>query len=355
MAITVEYDVVVRERQPIQDGLYRHVATAYPLRGGPSERIWWDGEGGVVHEGEARADYPFQVVYIDFDGTVVRSEERGGFFDAAWAAFLRRAGLSGSDDVLNALRSRVYRWRDDVGTSTADMLNRIERGIDVYGSPLMSEDQNKLSKLFGFSDGFEDRASVIAEIKESIGAQMIKEDPRRVLELAPLSPGFPEFLHAIPPEVPVAIGSASRRRTIIDPILDAHDAITPGLHLRERFGGFMFGEEDVGRSRKPDRLFFERVAINTGRVLHREGRIPSGGIGVEDMVYIGDRGDIDVPSSRRMPHVIVSPRPIGPLGRLTATVPDFPTLLEIAQNPEQIENTTLQRLARTLRVSRVCP
>lgn len=112
----------------------------------------------------------------------------------------------------------------------------------------------------------------------------------------------------------------------------------------------MFEEEHAGRFRKPDLRYFEGVTINTARVLQREGRIPSGGVFVEDIVFIGDRPDLDVAASRMMRHVVVASDVVPPLGPLTVTVPDFPTLLSMARYPERIKNQTLRRLAMTLRL-----
>lgn len=342
---------------PEQDGPYRLVQVFQSLqRPGQVERIWWDDQRSAkVREVMGRDHELFTFIYVDFDGTVVQSEQQGNFFDVSWAMLFREYGISGTTEQLAHLKKHVYLWRNDVGASTLDMLQRVENGRDVNGNILTPEVVGILQKLIRAypQDDLKTIASILADRKENLGAAIVLNNPKIVEQLAPLTPGFIDFLHALPEDLPIAIGSASRRRTIIEPILTAHDRLHPEFQLMRRIKGFIVGEENSCGTAKPDDKFFDQMRWVSAHQLHRSGFKYNGRVfHVEDALFIGDKAIIDVPAKRSMHHLIVNPHDCTEsYGPMTAVIPDFPALLAIARKPgaRVFRNSTLQRIARTLR------
>lgn len=355
----------VRPDVLIQNGPYRLVAIEQSLNDPKRVRcIWWDGKGGVIKELLGKENDLFTLIYFDFDGTAVLSEKSGGFFDTDWAKLFNEAGIRGSVDQVSRLRWQVYQWERNVVTSTAEMLKRITNGVDIRGNRLPNSELGQLRNLFDqntlgrwraltqhhYQGKQPTIAEIIADRKEDLGEQLIRDNPKIVDQLAPLNPGFLAFLEALPKHIPVAIGSSSRAKTILWPILKAHDQLHPECHIIQRLGGLVFGEEDMHGHTKPDNMFFQALAINTAISHQRSGRIPPGMYyKVDDMLFIGDRGDIDIPRKRSMDYLIISPndrtRTYGPM---TAIVSDFASILDMKSTGMATNNSTLQRLVKTL-------
>lgn len=91
-----------------------------------------------------------------------------------------------------------------------------------------------------------------------------------------------------------------------------------------------------------------------GFALHGSGRLPSGGLAVADMLYVGDTiaksPTVDAPGTRKgMSHIVLQPgKEENILGPLAAVVPDMLALAGLAdRKPEEIHNPVLRRLRLT--------
>lgn len=355
----VEEDIPVAIRPDSRRPVRRTVGN--PLR------IWFRELTGDVIREELRPIRPFQAILFDADGTLFESEGPEGFFATAWRALQKEAGMVESDDRLDSIRKLVYSWKRDLPTSAFRMMKLIRRGKTISGENLPTPDRHALAKLFdsktlrrwaeqiGLPVGVRISTSISriwADRKEQIGAEMLREDPSRVTELAPIRPGVQEVfrrMHGIK-----ALASASRRDTTLMPILETH-AITGNEWLLNGLNGLVFGEGDYEGYCKPEREFYEQAAYHVGYVLHESERLPPGGLAVADMVYVGDTiaksTIIDAPGTRKgMSHIVLQPgRHVDDYGPLSAVVPDMQVLAEFADTPmRKITNPTLQRLKLTL-------
>lgn len=337
------------------------------LTSGNPLRIWFKESTGDVVREELRSPCPFQALIFDADGTLFESEGPKGFFATAWRALQKEAGMMESDDRLDSIRKLVYRWERDLPTSTFRMMERIRRGKNISGETLPTQDRHALAKMFdsktirrwaeqiGLPVGEKISTSIPriwADRKEQIGAEMLQEDPQRVVELAPIRPGAQEVfrrMHGIK-----ALASASRRDTTLMPILEAH-AKTGNGWLLNGLNGLVFGEGDYAEHCKPERGFYEHAAYRVGYALHESGRLPPGGLAVANMLYVGDTiaksPTVDAPGTRKgMSHIVLQPgRHVDDNGPLSAVVSDMQALAEFSDTPmRKITNTTLQRLKLTL-------
>lgn len=344
----------------IRDGAYALVATG--LQSG--SQTWWSPEHHARIEVEPGKDNEgYRLVALDGDGFLWDSEKENGFFDYRRIAVLQEAGIKRSQDDLLGILKDIWRWDRDIKTSVAGMLQRIVDGESRYGLPLIARDTKDLRAVLepdnlrrweqetgrSYIDGdLESAAHVIAGRLNQIGVQLLGEDPRRVLELAPLMPGAGEFLKRLPNDVLRGIVSGSSVPDIIKPILEAHAACGS---LIGRFD-FIVGEEHVGEQVKPENRFYLSAFGAIGRQLYEAGLIPIGGIEVGDMLFladkVGDKGP-DIARKRRHSVINVGVGNIGSQGPLSAITPDLDTLLrEIEQPLESIQSPTLRRLAFTL-------
>ncbi|MBU1327186.1 hypothetical protein KKB64_04960 [Patescibacteria group bacterium] len=338
---------------------------------GPDRRVWFNrATDDVVHE-DLCENRSFAAIVSDFDGVIVDSEGPYGYFAVSWRALFREAGIQGSDEELEALRKLVYGWRNDLNTSVSLMIERIISGRSKDGGALTEIEKEKLRQLIDVSVLYkwsefmdwliagdslgENVVRIIADRKEQIGKAILEEDPARVLTLAPILPGVKDFFEALPPDVIVALASASRVETTIRPILEAH-AKVGNEWLLARFNGLIFGEGDYCGYSKPHRRFYEYATLRVGTALYDRGMLPPGGLTVSDMLYIGDviaRTKVgDLPMTRKGMHHIVFQRgkDTNAFGPRAAVVSDFLALLDVAGSRNIIDNITLRRLALTLQI-----
>jgi len=324
------------------------------------EALWWNpNTRSKVCESYVHDNDPFNLLLTDFDGFWVDTERRGAFFDYVWGKTLQEAGLEGSIEELTTLRWKGYEWESDVKTSTIAWMNRIKVARDKIGKPYNSHDAYQLSLLLSqqardkfraaLGDQFQnidDPGILLAERKEQLGAQLLCQEPRLVLVLASLKPGALEFLESIPDDVTLAIVSAGRRATILEPIMEAYSLVLPSF--ARRFKGMLFGEEDGGGHTKPSEGFITSVRWNLAHRLHDAGKIPLRGISIHNTLMLGDRA-LDTPVKRGgMHHITVGQNP-GHLGPLTSHASDLYHLLEKIRNPKiTARDFTLRKLHNTL-------
>ncbi len=381
MNLTVEYEVCTPPAMPERSGPYALVRETRPLIAGARSngRIWFNAEtGDVVTEERVDERKSFEVGVVDFDGTLVNTEFPGGFFDARRFSLMQGAGIIGSDSHLAALMAHVYRWEGTFPVSVDSMVGRIQRrqGLDGRGlDESASEALNKLlhpetlkrwADLNGqvVDDPTESAPDIIAHALDRIGVEMLDHNPEIVLKVAPFLPGAEDLVRAFPKDMPLCIASGSGREAIIKPILHAHAAVGRPFFY-EHFKsppGYIVGEEDMGGTPKPQRMFYEKAAWCFAHLLHRDRLIPPGGMSLGDAVFIGNPiggksfagGNVvaDIAMTRRNGMNFVSvggdARDVNTYGPLTASVGDLPSLLALVESPGQIANTTLRRLAHTL-------
>ena len=340
------------------DGTYQHVARG--LTGRRAE-IWWSDKvkGKIEVEPDRRG--AFHIVALDWDGTIVQTEGENGFFAARRGQLLREAGSTSVKFL-----ERVWRWDCNTQTSVAGMLQRIDDGTDIYGLSLSPGDRDEFKLVMrpdvvqdwaqktGIPYQSGDRLSVariIAERLELLGVDILEKNPTAVLQLAPFMPGAKNFLRLLPSGVLRGVITGSRVDTVVKPILQAHASLGSDIGVFD----FIVGEEHVFGDVKPNRGFYLNAFAASAYQLHESGKIPRGGIDIEDMISIadkvGDGGLIDIAASRRHSVIILGVGDRPSQGPLSVVVPDFPTLLEDIGRPLcQINSPVISRLAHTVRI-----
>lgn len=347
------------------NGPYELVAYEVQLKTNKSQLVWFCPEtGSVIHEA-CEGNRPYKGFMLDWDGTLVDTESPEGLFAVSWRELYRSSGIQGSDDDLDALKRKIYRWNRTLKVSVEDMLSRVGRGIDIYNNVLDDDMLRQAHKLLepethirwakenGRDYGqvpLKDPAAIIADKKEFIGKSLLEQDPARVKEVAPFIDGAMSFIHLIPGHMPLVIVSGSRVETTIRPILGAYEKLGIGLGRDI----LLIGEDTIipTEAAKPDGFYYQIAAAMAWRHLHLEHKVITSPE-PQDLIFIGDTIAhsviYDMPGDRIMHHIVLGADESERLGPLASGAKDFRSLLHTLNRPmSEIDNFTLQRLALTL-------